>query len=89
MVNVIEKKQALRNALMDQDAFRVAQVFELPPIVVAGSGSAGSIKEPRKHNPQSLMVGDTDYGSLLTSLLDATAAAEIVSVFVSFALPSV
>jgi len=78
MVNIRAKKQALENALIDQDAHRVAKVFELPPIVPTDSRN---LPEPRKHNLQSLYVGENDYGGLLTFLLDATAAAEAVRKF--------
>ena len=82
MVNVRETKQALENALIDQDPHRLAQVFALPvggllSSTICGGGGGGG--EPRKHNPQSFMVEGKDCGSLLTSLLNATAAAEVVS----------
>lgn len=80
MVNIRAKKQALENALIGQDALRVANVFELPLIVPADSSN---LPEPCKHNLQSLYVGDNDYGGVLTSLLDATAAAEAVRKFCS------
>ena len=80
MVNIRAKKQALENALIGQDALRVANVFELPPIAPTDSSN---LPEPRKHNLQSLYVGDNDYGGVLTSLLDATAAAEAVRTFFS------
>ncbi|MGK3754562.1 MAG: hypothetical protein ACI8RD_006871 [Bacillariaceae sp.] len=80
MVNIRAKKQALENALIDQDAQRIAACFELPPIVPSTDGR--NLPEPRKHNLQSLIVGDNDCGGLLTSLLDATEAAEAVSISV-------
>lgn len=75
MVNANATKVALRNALMEQDAYRVAELFQLPPITDSSSNSQPSAQ----HSPSSLVVDDIDYGGLLASLLDATAAAEVVS----------
>ena len=84
MVNVRGTKQALENALIDQDPRRLATVFVLDPAIINGPSSTltsirGAGGEPRKHNPQSFMVEDKDCGVLLTSLLDAAAAGEAVS----------
>mmetsp|Transcript_12195 Transcript_12195/g.34880 ORF Transcript_12195/g.34880 Transcript_12195/m.34880 type:complete len:366 (+) Transcript_12195:151-1248(+) len=74
MVNVRETKQALQNALVNQDPNRLARIFELP---IANSSSSSSSSQPRKHNPQSFTVDGKDCGGLLTSLLDAHAASEV------------
>jgi nuclear mRNA export protein PCID2/THP1 len=73
MVNAQATKQALKNAVMNEDAQGFARVFVLPPI---GSSSSSSSSSPQKHQPQSFNIGDSDYGGLLVSLLDAIAAAE-------------
>ena len=73
MVNAQATKQALKNAVMNEDAQGFARVFVLPPI---GSSSSSSSSSPQKHQPQSFNIGDSDYGGLLVSLLDAIASAE-------------
>ncbi|KAG7349861.1 PCI domain containing protein [Nitzschia inconspicua] len=73
MVNIQAKTRALQEALVNQNATQVATALELPPIVIPSSSSS----MPTKHKQQSLIIGDVDYGSLLTSLLDATAAVEM------------
>jgi hypothetical protein len=80
MVNVHAKKTTLRSALMNQDAHQVANCFELPPI----KDDSFSDQEVPKCNPQSLMVGDVEYGGLLTSLVDAISAAEVGNAEASF-----
>lgn len=75
MVDARVKKDQLRSALTSQDPNAVARALVLPPI--APTHQKGT--EPKTHNPQSLTVNEIDYGAMLTSLLDACAAAESVS----------
>jgi hypothetical protein len=75
MVNADAKRMGLRNALIEQDAYGVAELFELPPITEIAAAN----QPLRQHTPQSLILDEVDYGGLLASLLDATAAAEVVS----------
>lgn len=79
MVNAQGKSRALRDALMNQNATQVAAAMQLPPIALSSASSSSS----HKHRQQSMVVDDVDYGSMLSSLLDATAAAENVSAFLS------
>ena len=74
MVDKRAKQEQLRSAIISQDAYRIAKVFQIPPIAPTQRGT-----EPRSHSPQSLTINDVDYGPLFTSLLDACAAAETVS----------
>jgi hypothetical protein len=63
--------------LKEQDApYGVAELFELPLITEIAAAN-----QPLwQHTPQSLMVDEVNYGGgLLASLLDAMAAAEVVS----------
>ena len=73
MVNGQAMKQKLGSALAAQDSNGVAKALQLPPI------STTKGPEPTPINRQSLTVNEVDYGSLLTSLLDACNAAECVS----------
>ena len=73
MVNGQAMKQKLGSALAAQDSNGVARALQLPPI------STTKGPEPTPINRQSLTVNEVDYGSLLTSLLDACNAAECVS----------
>merc|ERR1719464_123115 len=82
MVNVEAKKKELENALIDQDAQRLAKVFRLPSIFPSKDNR--NLPQPRKHNVQSLYVGEYDHGPLLASLMDATAAAEDGNVVATF-----
>mmetsp|Transcript_23184 Transcript_23184/g.54724 ORF Transcript_23184/g.54724 Transcript_23184/m.54724 type:complete len:409 (-) Transcript_23184:995-2221(-) len=82
MVNVRETKQALQNALVNQDPNRLARIFELP--IANSSSSSSSSGQPRKHNPQSFTVDGKDCGGLLTSLLDAHAASEVGNIEAMF-----
>lgn len=71
-MNAQDVKQALRSAVTTQNAHQFADVFRLPAI----ASSAGSSMAPKKHQPQSFTIGDTDYGGLLVPLLDVIAAAD-------------
>ena len=73
MVNGQAMKQKLGSALAAQDSNGVAKALQLPPI------STTKGPEPTPINRQSLTVNEVDYGTLLTSLLDACNAAECVS----------
>lgn len=77
MVNASAKARALKDALLRQNSGQVAAAMELP--LIALSSSASSSVAPTKHNQQSLIIGEEDYGGVLVSLLDATAASEMVS----------
>jgi hypothetical protein len=79
MVNIQAKTQALRDALINQNANQVAAALELPPIVLSQEVSSNS-STPHKHNQRPLIIGDVDYGGMLNALLDATAAVEVVSI---------
>lgn len=80
MVNDNAIRVALRNALMEQDAYGVADLFQLPSISENSTANQPSRKQQQQqHTPQSLIVDEVDYGGLLASLLDAIAAAEVVS----------
>lgn len=82
MVNAPAKARALKDALLQQDAGQVAAAMELPLIALSSaltSSASSSSAAPTKHKQQSLVVGEEDYGGVLVSLLDATAAAEMVS----------
>ena len=74
MANVRGSRKALEAALASQDPHRLAQVFALPI-------DNGAIKrgEAKKHNLQSLAINGKDYGKLMTALMDAVAATEVVS----------
>lgn len=74
MVDGRAMRQKLGSALDAQDPSAIANALQLPPISKTKQG-----QEPKSHNPQSLTVNDVDYSGLLTSLLDASAAAESVS----------
>ena len=78
MVNVRGTRKALETALAGQDPQRLAQVFALPV-----DGNASKSGDPRKHNPQSLVIDGKDYGKLMTALMDTVAAGEVVSEVVS------
>jgi hypothetical protein len=69
-------KQLLQVSLEAQNPNGFAKAVALPPISATKQG-----KEPPSHGSQSLTVADVDYGGLITSLLDACAAAESVSLF--------
>jgi hypothetical protein len=75
MVNAQAKTRALREALINQNASQIAETLELPPIALSSSPSTS----PNEHKIQSLVVDGVEYGSLVALLLDATAAAEVVS----------
>lgn len=79
MVNAQGTRNALGNALVNQDPHRLAQVFELPT-----DGPFQKSGEPKKHKPQSLKVGATDCGGLLTALVDSIAAADVGDIEVMF-----
>jgi hypothetical protein len=78
MVNVQAKTRALRDALINQNPNQVAAALELPPIVLSQQLSSSSATL-YKQSQFSLVVDDADYGGLLKSLIDATAAVEVVS----------
>lgn len=76
MVDSRAIRQSLQVSLEVQNPNGFAKAVALPPISATKQG-----KEPTSHSSQSLTVADVDYGGLLTSLLDARAAAESVSIF--------
>jgi hypothetical protein len=68
------KQQELESALSNQDPERVARALVLVPL-----SAVQAKKEPRPRSPLELFVDEVDYGSVLTSWLDACAYAEAVS----------
>lgn len=74
MVNVRGTRNALETAIAGQDPQSLAQVFALPT-----DGASSINGEPRKHNPQSLVIDSKDYGKILTALMDTVAAGDVVS----------
>ena len=75
MVNNGMKRKELSLALQSQDPNAVAKALQIPPI-----NPSKREQEPKIHSVQSLTVDDIDYSSLLTNLLNASEAAESVSV---------
>jgi hypothetical protein len=80
MVNRRSKREALRSALTSQDHVAVARALALPPI--SETKISG---DPQKAQPESLLVENIDYASVLTALLDACTAAEAVSSIITIA----
>ena len=73
MVEIREKTNTLRQALERQDPYGVAKALTVPQV-----STIKTTEKPISHPTQSLIVQDTDYSTVLTTLLDLCAAAETV-----------
>jgi hypothetical protein len=73
MVDARKKTAQLHSALVSQNPNAAAKAIRVSPISIIKKTD-----EAKTYPPQSLEVNDTDYGGLLTSLLDACEAAETV-----------